>query len=415
MHRVIVVGSPRPFGRSASLADELFNACIEECPEDGVSIVSVASLEVGPCCGCDACKPATVAPDKLPEDDDNLAVMPLVAASDALLHRCAIHDDMTDVRKHLDAADELIVVSPVYFASAPAQLKCLMDRLQPYYWSNLRQDMGAAKRPMVLHVVGEGGDPHGIEPLIGTVRSAFSCAGFELEMVLDWVGKIDEDGEIVAEAEEYPIPPVGGFEGLSFDGRDFEIIEVDGEFPEGFEFEADFGGAFEAAEGYEACGEFDDFGEFDESDDFDDFDGLGDPEGFEERGGSGKRGCADGSCGGEGGAEEADGINPRLDASDFEVIGGSGRANRNRVARSSSDSAAKGKPAARSASGGRAKLALFDDQTQLKGKAAAEKSASKKSAKKGGKGQAGSRSKGGASAGGRSNGKGKGKGGKRRG
>lgn len=397
MHRVIVVGSPRPFGRSACLADELFNACIEECPEDGVSIVSVASLEVGPCCGCDACKPATVVPDKLPEDDDNLAVMPLVAASDALLHRCAVHDDMTDVRKHLDAADELIVVSPVYFASAPAQLKCLMDRLQPYYWSNLCQGTGAAKRPMVLHVVGEGGDPHGIEPLIGTVRSAFSCAGFELEMVLDWVGKIDEDGEIIAEAEEYPIPPVGGFEGLSFGGREFEIIEVDGEFPEGFEFEGGFDGAFEASEGYEARREFDDF------------------DGFEERGERRGRDCAGGSCGGESGAEEADDINPRLDVSDFEVIGSSGKANRNRGARSSSDFAAKGKPAARSASSGRAKLALFDDQTQLKGKAAAEKSASRKSAKKGGKGQAGSRPKGGASAGGRSNGKGKGKGGKRRG
>lgn len=230
MHRVIVVGSPRPDGRSAALADELFNACIEECPEDGVSIVSVASLSVGPCRGCDACKPAGQAPEKLPESDDNLAIMPLVAASDAVLHRCVIHDDMTDVRKHLDAADELIVVTPVYFASVPAQLKCLMDRLQPYYWTNLRKGQ---KRPMVLHVVGEGGDPHGIEPLIGTVRSAFGCVGFELELVLDWVGKIDESGEIVAEAAEYPIPPLGGFAGFIIDGNEFEIVEVDGEFPEG--------------------------------------------------------------------------------------------------------------------------------------------------------------------------------------
>lgn len=227
MHRVIVVGSPRPDGRSAALADELFNACIEECPEDGVSIVSVASLEVGPCRGCDACRVATEAPDKLPESDDNLAIMPIVAASDALVHRCVIHDDMTDVRKHIDAADELIIVSPVYFASVPAQLKCLMDRMQPYYWSNVRK-LGC--RPMVLHIVGEGGDPHGFEPLIGTVRSAFGAVGFDLELVLDWVGKIDESGEIVAEAEEYPLPPVGGFAGFVFDGDEFEIVEEDGVF-----------------------------------------------------------------------------------------------------------------------------------------------------------------------------------------
>ena len=223
MHRVIVVGSPRADGRSALLADELFNACIEECPEDGVSIVSVASLDVNPCRGCDACREATQAPEKLPEADDNLAMIPEVAENGAVLHRCVIHDDMTDVRKHLDAADELIVVSPVYFAGAPAQLKALMDRLQPYYWSGLRHEV---RRPAVLHVVGEGGDPHGFEPLISTVRSAFACAGFELELVLDWVGKIEGD-EIIAEAEEYPIPPVGGFAA--------------------FDFEFEEGGAFEAA------------------------------------------------------------------------------------------------------------------------------------------------------------------------
>ena len=236
MHRVIVVGSPRPDGRSALLADELFNACIEECPEDGVSIVSVASLEVGPCCGCDACRVATEAPEKLPEADDNLAMIPEVVESGAVLHRCVIRDDMTDVRKHLDAADELIVVSPVYFAGAPAQLKALMDRLQPYYWSGLRKKV---RRPMVLHVVGEGGDPHGFEPLIGTVRSAFSCVGFELELVLDWVGKIEDDG-IVAEADEYPIPPVGGFGAVDFEFEDLA-------------YPADFGFA---EEGDEAMAEY---------------------------------------------------------------------------------------------------------------------------------------------------------------
>ncbi len=234
MHRVIVVGSPRHDGRSALLADELFNACIEECPTDGVSIVSVASLEVGGCRGCDACRVATEAPDKLPESDDNLAMIPEVAENGAVLHRCVIHDDMTDVRKHLDAADELIVVSPVYFAGAPSQLKALMDRLQPYYWSGLRRDV---RRPMVLHVVGEGDDPHGFEPLIGSVRSAFSCAGFELELVLDWVGKI-EDGEIVAEAEEYPIPPVGGFGAFDFEDAGYELLEF-AEGEDSFDFDAD--------------------------------------------------------------------------------------------------------------------------------------------------------------------------------
>lgn len=219
MNRVIVVGSPRVEGRSAQLAEELFNACIDECPEDGVSIVSVASTQVGPCTGCDACRAALdEAPEGL-EDGDPLSPHPAVAASDASLHQCVVDDDMPEVRKHLDAADELVVVTPVYFASVPAQLKCLLDRLQPYYYSDVRRRV---KRPMILHVVGEGGDPHGFEPLIGTVRSAFAVAGFELVAVLDWTGKIDASGEIIADAEEHPIPPVGGFAAFGTTYVDFD-------------------------------------------------------------------------------------------------------------------------------------------------------------------------------------------------
>lgn len=224
MHRLIIAGSPRAQGRSAHLADELFNACIEECPGDGVSIVSVASIAVGPCAGCDGCRPTLPEPPALPPEGDPLAPCAAVAASDAALHQCVIDDEMAEVRKHLDAADELIVVSPVYFASAPAQLKALLDRLQPYYWSDLR---AGSRRPAVLHVVGEGGDPHGIGPLVGTVRSALAVAGFQLELVLDWVGKVDEDGEIIAEADEYPLEPLEGSYGMADDGDAEAAASVD--------------------------------------------------------------------------------------------------------------------------------------------------------------------------------------------
>lgn len=221
MHRVILHGSCRADGRSAALADELFNACIEECPDDGVSIVSVSSTEVRPCIGCDECRAVSEEPIHTFQEGDPLLPQETVVESDALFHHCVIADDMNEVRKHLDAADELIVVCPVYFASVPAQMKALLDRLQPYYFTDLRR---RPKRPAVIHVVGAGGDPHGFEPLIGTVRSALSVAGFTVELVLDWVGKIRADGEITAEAEEYPLPPVGGF-GVLTDDDDYELVE----------------------------------------------------------------------------------------------------------------------------------------------------------------------------------------------
>lgn len=202
VNRVIVVGSPRVDGRSASLADDLLYACIEECPDDAVSIVSVASTRVEPCRGCDAC--ARVADDLPPEreEGDPLTPHPAIAASDAARHRCVIDDDMPEVRAHLDAADELIVVSPVYFSGPPAQFKALLDRLQPYYRSDARTRV---KRPMILHVVGEGGDPHGYDALVSTVMSAFGVAGFRLESIFDWVGKISADGEILGDPEEYAL------------------------------------------------------------------------------------------------------------------------------------------------------------------------------------------------------------------
>ncbi|MEA5020169.1 MAG: NAD(P)H-dependent oxidoreductase [Gordonibacter sp.] len=201
MNRLIIVGSPRVDGRSAHLADMLFETCIEECPQDELALAPVSTLDIFPCQGCDACRSLMegVASDGTDDEADG--------EGQVVSQRCVIQDDMAEVYELIENADELIVVSPVYFAGPPSQLTALLDRLQPYFWTDARK---APKRPATLHVVGEGGDPHGFEPLIGIVRSALSCAGFSLNRVLDWVGKIDGDGEILAEAVEYPLPPLPG-------------------------------------------------------------------------------------------------------------------------------------------------------------------------------------------------------------
>lgn len=187
MNRLIIVGSPRTDGRSAHLANMLFETCIEECPDDELALAPVSTLDVGGCTGCDACRDNIAKLAELGEEaiDDDFAP-------------CVIDDDMQEIYELIDSADEITVVSPVYFAGPPSQLKALLDRLQPYYWTNARVE---EKRPAVLHVVGEGGDPHGFSALVSIVRSALAVAGFRLETVFDWVGKIDNDGEITAEAE----------------------------------------------------------------------------------------------------------------------------------------------------------------------------------------------------------------------
>ena len=199
MKRVILVGSPRSNGRSAQLAEMLFEANIDERPEDELFLVPVSEIDVGPCIGCNACRAKS---EVVTRDDDGNEVS-------CQLHRCVFDDDMQTLYDLLDDADALTVVCPVYFSGVPAPMKCVIDRLQPYFWAYREDGPRLPKRPLELHIVGEGGDPHGYAPLISEVKGPFALAGFGLERVFDWVGKIDERGEILDEAEEVPVPAKG--------------------------------------------------------------------------------------------------------------------------------------------------------------------------------------------------------------
>ena len=171
MKRLIICGSPRARGRSAGLAEAVRFAYEDADPADEVSFVSLADVRVSGCTGCEACA-GNVGRDEL---------------------YCIIADDMVRIRRLLNECDQLALVSPVYFAGAPSQLKAFLDRLQPYFYANWR---AKPKRPADLYVVGEGGDPHGFGPLVGEVRSALAVAGFALRDVHDWVGLVSCGGAL---------------------------------------------------------------------------------------------------------------------------------------------------------------------------------------------------------------------------
>lgn len=198
MNRLIIVGSPRSRGRSAFLAETIFETFIEEFPGDELALAPVSELDIAPWDGrtddvvAAAEREAASAGDPADGADGEEPLHPAFAAD----------DDMREVYELLNAADELSVVCPVYFSGAPAQFKALLDRLQPYYWI---YDREAPKRPLCLHVIGEGGDPHGFSALVSEVKSAFAVAGFQVVQVLNWVGRIKEDGEITGDPE--PIDP----------------------------------------------------------------------------------------------------------------------------------------------------------------------------------------------------------------
>lgn len=162
---LVLQASPRARGRCARWAAELAEAAVES--GQVVDIVPIARLCIEGCRGCDACRPAP--------------------------HRCVIRDDMDRLRDQLDAADRLAVVSPVYFSGPPSQLKAVFDRLQPHFWAGTRR---LPKRPAALYVVGDGGDPHGYQPLVTITRSALAVAGFSLEQVQERIGAPDGKGAV---------------------------------------------------------------------------------------------------------------------------------------------------------------------------------------------------------------------------
>lgn len=232
MLRLIICGSPRTGGRCAALANTLFEGCIAEFPKDEVKLVPISEVSIAGCVGCGGCNGgAEDAGVVAGAEGAGAADAPQgvcagaksTAAQDAAVAgaeeappppRCVIEDDMSYIYENIEAADEIILVSPVYFSGAPSQLKALMDRLQPYYAQTAAAREAAAakgktfktaKKPLTLHVVGEGKSPRGYDALVETASAAFAVAGFKLDLIADWVGKISPAGEITGDAQMYAL------------------------------------------------------------------------------------------------------------------------------------------------------------------------------------------------------------------
>lgn len=146
-----IAGSPRRHGNSDRLLDE----CLAGAQAAGAEIdrLVVSAAGIAPCRGCNLCS-----------HDGH----------------CVVRDGMQDVYPRLDAADAIVVASPVFFATVPAVLKCLYDRCQPY-WAR-RYVLGQPierRRPGALLLVGGGGDPFGHECAAKTTRSVFAVLGVD--------------------------------------------------------------------------------------------------------------------------------------------------------------------------------------------------------------------------------------------
>lgn len=121
MKVVGIVGSPRKGGNTEILTAHALKAIAEEGLE--TELISLAGLEIKPCTACMACSKG---------------------------EQCSIQDDLFPIYLKMKEADGIILASPVYFGSATALIKGLMERTG--YISRFNQDSfkGKVGGPLVV-------------------------------------------------------------------------------------------------------------------------------------------------------------------------------------------------------------------------------------------------------------------------
>ena len=99
---LIVLGSPRKKGNSATLGAKVAEAAIADGAE--VETVYLNGLNIKTCQGCEKCQQESFI-------------------------GCAIEDEMNQLYSKLQEADSIVVASPIYWFNISAQTKIFIDRL----------------------------------------------------------------------------------------------------------------------------------------------------------------------------------------------------------------------------------------------------------------------------------------------
>ncbi len=98
-----ISGSPRKGGNTEIMMREAL-AAVQEAGKE-TELVLLSEKKVSPCDGCLACVQSGI---------------------------CKIKDDMQPIYKEMEAADAIILGTPVYFMNVSAQMKAVIDRTYPY-------------------------------------------------------------------------------------------------------------------------------------------------------------------------------------------------------------------------------------------------------------------------------------------
>lgn len=130
MKTLILNGSPRPNGDTASLVKILAEKLEGEC-----RIIDCYRADISPCVDCRACRKKS---------------------------GCAIKDDMQDIYRYAEECDNVILASPIYFSELTGKLLDVASRFQTYFSAKFFRGEKPEIRPKrgaVILVGGGNGKP----------------------------------------------------------------------------------------------------------------------------------------------------------------------------------------------------------------------------------------------------------------
>ncbi|MBQ6529031.1 MAG: flavodoxin family protein [Clostridia bacterium] len=129
MKTLILNGSPRPYGDTASLIQKTVMQLPGEC-----RIVNAYTCNISPCMDCRYCWDHS---------------------------GCSIQDEMQGVYAYIETCDNILIASPIYFSELTGKLLDLGSRLQTYYCASaFRREIPIRKAKKGAVILVGGGDGH---------------------------------------------------------------------------------------------------------------------------------------------------------------------------------------------------------------------------------------------------------------
>lgn len=135
-------------------------------PKFKAQVVNINRLKFQPCNACDKCK-------------DNF--------------KCVINDDASGLISKVEAADVVVVASPIYFTGVPGTLKNFIDRNQAQWYK--KTGSMKKKKGIIILTEGTAKDKY-FRPAESEIRAFFAVNNIKTTVVLKFKN-MDEKGKIL--------------------------------------------------------------------------------------------------------------------------------------------------------------------------------------------------------------------------